>query len=495
MYIATKLNLSVIFTLLECWLLTGTYSPSMIKPLFPKKGCAQKSHYLSQLIMGAASFFLRAVIFLISSILIPPTTPHHDNISTISDGFVVHLIHRDSPSSPFYDPNLSTSDRAILAANRSIARLRYLNSHTSQSLVEDLSPKLIPEGFSYIMMYNVGSPPHLIYAVPDTGSGLIWHQCLPCRKCFEQTSPIFDPSKSSTYNTVPSDSPACEETWAFPCGSDEKDCCYMIEYGDGGTSTGGTLSSDAFAFEDSNQNKVDVGHLVFGCSDYTIGTFKGYEAGVVGLNRDPHSLVSQLKIKKFSYCMVIRDDQGSGSRMYFGSLSVLMGGQTPFLQGEHIYYYVTLLGISVGDEKVPFPDGIFDRTSEGGGFIVDSGSEFTVLRSEAFNLLVYMLSKVIRLPGKQYNSGRYRMCFEGSFDELDAAGPDITFHFDGADVMLTKQTTYIEAQEGLWCLAMLPSEGLEEMSLLGSFQQMNYYVGYDLDAGFISFAPVDCAAS
>lgn len=31
MYIVTKLNLSVIFTLLECWLLTGTYSPSMIK--------------------------------------------------------------------------------------------------------------------------------------------------------------------------------------------------------------------------------------------------------------------------------------------------------------------------------------------------------------------------------------------------------------------------------------------------------------------------------
>ena len=101
------------------------------------------------------------------NIFIPPTTPHHDNISTISDGFVVRLIHRDSALSPFYDPNLSVSDRAILAANRSIARPKYLNSLSSQSLVEDLSSKLIPEEFTYVMMYNVGTPPSLVYAIAD----------------------------------------------------------------------------------------------------------------------------------------------------------------------------------------------------------------------------------------------------------------------------------------------------------------------------------------
>ena len=53
--------------------------------------------------------------------------------------------------------------------------------------------------------------------------------------------------------------------------------------------------------------------------------------------------------------MVIRDDRRSGSRMYFGSLSELMGGLTPFLQGVKLYY-VTLLGISVGEEKVPLWD-------------------------------------------------------------------------------------------------------------------------------------------
>ena len=110
---------------------------------------------------------------------------------------------------------------------------------------------------------------------------------------------------------------------------------------------------------------VDVGHLVFSCSDHTNGLIKGYTAGIVGLNQHSISLVSQLKIKRFTYCMVRPDDVGSGSKMYFGLLSVLMGGLTPILHGKRAHYYVNLVGNSVGEEKVHFPDGIFNMTSEG----------------------------------------------------------------------------------------------------------------------------------
>ncbi|CAK7334467.1 unnamed protein product [Dovyalis caffra] len=41
----------------------------------------------------------------------------------------------------------------------------------------------------------------------DTGSNLLWVQCQPCIHCFEQYSPIFDGSKSSTYNNLMCNSP------------------------------------------------------------------------------------------------------------------------------------------------------------------------------------------------------------------------------------------------------------------------------------------------
>ncbi|RVW93657.1 hypothetical protein CK203_028843 [Vitis vinifera] len=57
----------------------------------------------------------------------------------------------------------------------------------------------------------------------------------------------------------------------------------------------------------------------------------------------------------------------------------------------------------------------------------------------------------------------------------------------------TRQTTYVEGKKGLWCLAMLSSNSLWKVSILGNIQQQNYYVGYDLEAQVVSFSPVDCA--
>ena len=448
--------------------------------------------FFSVLAMATASFFLVVSCFS-SSIFIPPSTAHNDINSTTSDGFVVDLIHHDSPSSPFYDHNMTSTDRSIWAADRSIAHLNYLLSVTSSSSsLGDISSKLVPEYYEYIMMYYLGVPSTLVYGIADTGSELIWLQCLPCTHCYNQTPPIFDPAESYTYETVSSDSPICNAVRRISCREGDKSCCYQHTYGDG-TTTKGTLSTDVFAFEDPTRTIVEVGYLTFGCSHDTKARLKGHQAGVVGLNRHPNSLVSQLKVKKFSYCMVIPDDHGSGSRMYFGSRAVILGGKTPLLKGDYSHYFVTLKGISVGEEKVPLPEGIFNINSTGtGGFIIDSGTTYTVLRSEAYNSLVNTLSNAIHLPWRKYR--RFGICFEGRSDELASAGPDITFHFYGADFILTKQTTYVEVEKGLWCLAMLSSNSTRKLSILGNIQQQNYHVGYDLEAQVVSFAPVDCAA-
>ncbi|KAL6293228.1 hypothetical protein ACE6H2_001370 [Prunus campanulata] len=438
---------------------------------------------MTALSLFSTIFFFLNTIFILQSI-------NSISSSTAGDGFSVRLIHRDSPLSPLYNHSMTAYDRIQAAAYRSVLRLNHIHSLTTtfSSSEQDISSRIVPENGEYIVTFSVGTPPAQVHAFMDTGSEVIWVKC-------SQSSPVFNPAKSSSYGHHPCDSLACEAL-----GVRRRTCA---EYGDGST-TEGTLSHDKFAFEDPERNLVDVGHLDFGCSDYSSWHFVGNEAGALGLSRQPLSLISQLGIKKFSYCMVLPNNEGSGSRMYFGSEAVISGGQTPFLEGEDRYYYVILIGIRIGDQNVPLPDGIFNRTSDGeGGFMIDSGTTYTFLRSEAYDALIKALSEAIDLPQRRGPSEWFELCFEGSFEELESAAPDVTFIFDGApdvtfifdgaEVILMKQTTYIEAKKGLWCLAMVRSN--EKLSIFGNVQQQNYFVGFDLEEQLVSFAPVDDCAT
>lgn len=98
--------------------------------------------------------------------------------------------------------------------------------------------------------------------------------------------------------------------------------------------------------------------------------------------------------------MVFPDNQGTTSRMYFGSRAVISGDLTPLLKGKEWHYYITLEGISVGDENVPIPPGVFNVTGiDDEGVIIDSGTSYTMLRSEGYGPFVAMMhEKVQHLP-------------------------------------------------------------------------------------------------
>ncbi|KAF8387910.1 hypothetical protein HHK36_026572 [Tetracentron sinense] len=407
-----------------------------------------------------------------------------------TDGFSVRLMHRDSPQSPLYDPTLTVADRSSAAVRRSISRLNYFESVMSSSPME-IAPKLTPGTGEYLMFFHLGTPPAPVYAIADTGSHLTWIQCLPCKSCYNQTQPIFDPSKSSTYEKVPCSSPACGALQVERCTVDTKSCYYDVVYGDGSV-TMGVLSGDTLTFEDPFRNNVTFRNVAFGCSDDTSGLYERDQGGVVGLDRNPFSLISQLSVKQFSYCMVPPNQDDSGSRMQFGSNAVISGDMTPLASESTAYYYLTLEGISVGNDKLPIPDGIFSLTQDSkGGFVIDSGATYTMLRVEAFLPLVDALGEKIKLQKKDDPRNRFELCFvAGSFDEL-ASAPVITFHFKDADIVLPQQNTYTKAFDWLWCLAMLPSL---HISILGNFQQQNFHVGYDISKKLVSFAASDCAA-
>ena len=89
--------------------------------------------------------------------------------------------------------------------------------------------QLIPYQGQHLMKASIGTPPVDIYGTADTGSNLVWTQCVPCDDCFNQTYPKFDPQKSCTYSEISCHSKKCQEWNQVHC-SPQNSCNYVSGY-------------------------------------------------------------------------------------------------------------------------------------------------------------------------------------------------------------------------------------------------------------------------
>ncbi|KAI3831657.1 hypothetical protein MKX03_021133 [Papaver bracteatum] len=55
----------------------------------------------------------------------------------------------------------------------------------------------------YMVSYEIGTPRTVTYSFVDTASYLTWLQCKPCKRCYKQGTPIFDPTSSLTCSKLP----------------------------------------------------------------------------------------------------------------------------------------------------------------------------------------------------------------------------------------------------------------------------------------------------
>lgn len=115
------------------------------------------------------------------------------------------LIHRDHPDSPL-STNASHSERLAACMERSErrrARLLISSTNFQSSLTGG-------EG-EYLMNISLGTPPQDLIAIVDTGSDLVWLQCQCGSTCQNQIDPLFDPTASTSYLTVPCDNSLCAQ--------------------------------------------------------------------------------------------------------------------------------------------------------------------------------------------------------------------------------------------------------------------------------------------
>lgn len=329
----------------------------------------------------------------------------------------------------------------------------------------------------YLMDLSIGTPPHPYSVILDTGSDLIWTQCNPFDECFKQTFPVFEPKMSSSYSDVSCSSDFCKELPLSTCSGSR--CLYLYRYGRG--STEGVMATETFQF-----GKVSIPKLGFGCGYKNSESF----SGAVGFGRGELSLISQLHAPGFSYCLTSFDSK-QPSILSIGTVTT-SAITTPLIKNKFLpsFYYLSLVGISVGETRLPIEKLAFKIRPDGtGGTVIDSGTTITFLDPTAFD---QVKKEVIRQMGKtsRHYEG-FEVCFYLTPAELPIKVKKMVFHFDGGDLELPPENFFIYSDDSeVGCLAMANS--VFEFSIIGNIQQQNMLVVYDLDKETLSFKHTQC---
>jgi hypothetical protein len=413
----------------------------------------------------------------------------------LNNGFSVELIHRDSFKSPLYHPTETKFQRIFNTVRRSINRDIHFNKKMSSSKNNYVST-LTPDDGTYLMSYSIGTPPLKIYSMIDTASDLVWLQCKPYNICYNQTSPIFNPSKSSSYKMISCSSRTCKSQEYISCSHDDDDdaCRYTIRYGDGTTSHG-NLSMETLTLDLTFGSSVSFPNILIGCGHTNNMAYNtGNSSGIIGFGLGPTSLINQLGSSfggKFSYCLNGDYRSNLSSKLNFGDAAIVSGDNvvsTPIVRptSGKLGYYITLKAFSVGNKRVKFEEGsnISNQT-----ILIDSGTTVTFLPHQFYTKLESVVAKAVKLERVQDHTASFNLCYNTTSKQSNL--PEIIAHFSGADVKLDSEGAFFTIKEGVECFNFRPS--YYGNAIFGNLAQKNLLVGYDIKNNIISFKPTDCS--
>ncbi|AQK52209.1 Aspartic proteinase nepenthesin-1 [Zea mays] len=420
---------------------------------------------------------------------------------------IFHFDIRFDAGSPFFGGGHSRHDmwrRAALESNARLSRrlARALGNKQSGAAADAIvEPDVTLSQYTqqgHSLTVGVGTPPQPSKVILDLGSDLLWTQCSLVGPTAKQLEPVFDAARSSSFSVLPCSSKPCQEgTFTNKTCTDSR-CAYENDYGIM-TSTG-VLATETFTFG-AHQNFS--ANLTFGCGKLTNGTIAG-ASGIMGVSPGPLSVLKQLSITKFSYCLTPFTDHKT-SPVMFGAMADLGKYKTtgkvqtiPLLKNpvEDIYYYVPMVGISIGSKRLDVPEAILALRPDGtGGTVLDSATTLAYLVEPAFKELKKAVMEGMKLPAANRSIDDYPVCFElpRGMSMEGVQVPPLVLHFAGdAEMSLPRDSYFQEPSPGMMCLAVMqaPFEGAP--NVIGNVQQQNMHVLYDLGNRKFSYAPTKC---
>lgn len=363
----------------------------------------------------------------------------------------------------------------------------------------------------YYAQLGLGNPPQQYYVQVDTGSDILWVNCVPCDKCPKSSGlgvrlTLYDPDKSNSGSTIACNQPFCDlasQTQSVQgCQSGQPEpCAYNVQYGDG-SSTTGYFVKDTLQYNEVTGNfntRAANASVIFGCGYQQSGELQSSDQaldGILGFGQSNTSIISQLAIsgkvpKMFSHCL---DGDIGGGILAIGHV-VQNGFNTTPLVPNQPHYNVNLTKIEVDGAVLPVDQRVFE-TGDKEGTIIDSGTTLAYISEPAYKPLLAAITSAE--PSLKYTLEQGTVCFmyDGS---VDKAFPTITFSFEGSLQMKVYPHDYLLLSDNLWCIGWQDSGAQSPdnkyMTILGDLVLKNKLVVYDLENQTIGWLDYNCSTN
>lgn len=403
----------------------------------------------------------------------------------------------------------------------------------AKMLTLPLKSQVIPSGYlprppnklrfhhnvSLTVSITVGTPPQKVSMVIDTGSELSWLHCNNTTNTNttvrDQPDPFFNTNRSSSFSPISCSSPTCTtrtRDFPIPASCDSNNLCHAtLSYADASSSEG-DLASDTFGFGGSGYPGI-----VFGCMNSSYSSDSDGDSnttGLMGMNLGSLSLVSQLKIPKFSYCISGSDFSGilllGGSNFsWAGSLNYtpLVQVSTPLPYFDRAAYTVRFKGIKVSDKLLNLSDTLFTPDHTGAGqTMFDLGTQFTFLLGPVYSALreefLNQTNRTLRVlddPNFVFQIAM-DLCYRVPLNQTKLPElPSVGLIFDGAEMRVSgEQLLYrvpgqVRGNDSVYCFTFGNSDLLGvEAFIIGHHQQQNMWMEFDLAESRVGLAHVQC---
>ncbi|KAK3416063.1 hypothetical protein EUGRSUZ_H01628 [Eucalyptus grandis] len=339
--------------------------------------------------------------------------------------------------------------------DRSLAAMRAHDARRHGRLLSDIDLELGGNGQPsetglYFAKIGIGTPSKDYYVQVDTGSDILWVNCVGCDNCPRKSDlgiklSLYDPKSSSTGDLVMCDEGFCTSTYngRLQGCRPNLQCLYNVVYGDG-SSTTGYFVKDYVQLDQVTgnlQTSSTNGSVIFGCGDKQSGELgSSSEAldGILGFGQANSSMLSQL----------------ASSDVFDG-----------------------------GDAK---------------GTIIDSGTTLAYLPNEVYKQLMNAI--MAKQPGLKLHTVEDQFsCFQFA-ESVDDKFPVVKFHFAGSLTLTVYPHDYLfQIREDAWCFGWMnsgvQSKDGKDMTLLGDLVLSNKLVLYDLETQTIGWTEYNCSSS
>ncbi|KAF5454894.1 hypothetical protein F2P56_024526 [Juglans regia] len=361
----------------------------------------------------------------------------------------------------------------------------------------------------YFAKIGIGSPPKDYYVQVDTGSDILWVNCIGCIRCPKKSSlgielTLYDPKSSSTSSLVTCEQDFCKSTYDGPLPGCRPDllCQYNVAYGDGSSTSGYFVEDNVQLDRVTGDHEVasENGSVIFGCGAKQSGELgSSSEAldGILGFGQANSSMISQLalagKVKKmFAHCL----DNTEGGGIFAIGQVVQPNVKTTALVPNQAHYNVVLKDIEVGGEALSLPSDIFENGFRK-GTIIDSGTTLAYLPEVVYETLVPKI--MAQQPGLKLHTVEDQFtCFQ-YIGNIDDGFPTVAFHFEGSLSLTVYPHEYLfQIRNDVWCIGWqnsgMSKDG-SQMTLLGDLVLSNKLVVYDLVKQAIGWTEYNCSSS